>query len=151
MKLKKTTLSRSIPMKLNQIKGIKLDILLAESIMKLNLQDLTTRIRKIDGYDIVNGKCIVKTGFFTEAFSYKNESVYAALIRKLYTNLNYVEKNNNKLWHSKLDEFECYGRTPEEAVSRVICCKAFGKTEITKQDMDLSIFKVTALIDEDDE
>lgn len=137
-------------MKLNQVKGLKLDILLAEAIMRLNLQDLTTRIRKIDSYAVVNGKCMVKTGCFTEFFSYKNEAIFTALINKLYPNLNYVETHNNKLWRANLNKYECFGRTALEAISRVICCNAFDKTEITKEDMNMSIFK-SVDSDSDDE
>lgn len=138
-------------MKLNQIKGIKLDIILAEAINKLGLQDLTTRIRKIDGYDIVNNRCRIQSGYFNEFFSYKDADIYVALQTKLYVNMNYISTHNNKLWQGKLGEFTCTGRTPAEALSRVVCCNAFGKEEINKQDMDMSILKALQNPEFDDE
>lgn len=138
-------------MKLNQIKGLKLDIILAEALMKEGLQDLTTRVRKIDGYDIVNNRCRIKSGYFNEFFSYKDADIYTALQTKLYVSMNYITTHNNKLWQAKIGEQTCTGRTPAEALSRVVCCKIFGKDEITKQDIDMSIFKTVNAVDCDDD
>lgn len=140
-------------MNISRVKGVRLNILLAESIRRLKLNDITKEIRYIDSFSIINGSKVTAKGYYQADLNFENPELYLSLQKKLHINVNYVQTKDSMMWKAEYNDglqiFEGFGRTPEQALTRSIVLGVFKSDSISSSEFKELIGQ--SIVDEEEE